>query len=159
MSSETCKSMTLVPLAVLVVWLLAGCGGGSPDSTDPGQPKVEAAQPSISPSEESADADSQKPAAAALRHKAKKTAAARGSRNTPDREGDKDTPVSSKKSADTVEAKLEDLVNGGSGKHVVSSQKEIRKILREMKAGADDGGGSSSAGSVEKTLEGVLGGD
>jgi hypothetical protein len=158
MRSHTSTSMTLAVLATLLA-LLVGCGGGSSDSANP---EAVDAPPAKNPSEATGNEGGKRESAAVPpKHDAKKDAAAgQSQRGTGDGNGDKSKSANAEadpKATDPIEAQLKELVSGDNGKRAASTPKEIRKILREIKADADEGGAASDSDSIEKTLEGVLG--
>jgi hypothetical protein len=161
MSSHTSKLPALAVLATLFALLLAGCGGGgSSDSTSPVAGDATSAK---SPPATAKEAEKPKPAPTPSKQSAKRKKA-----SSPKHAGDsaekkdgnsKPADAGADPTATDPIAKIKELVSGGNGTRVASSPKEIRKILRELRAEAQEGGDASSQDSIEKALEGVLGGD
>ncbi len=159
MSVHTSKLPPFAVLAALFALLLAGCGGdGASDSTSPVAGET---TPAKSPPATAKETEKPQPPAAPSKQGAerKKAASQKHPSDTADRKTGKSKPANA--GADPKEknpiAKVKELVSGGNGTRVASSPKEIRKILRELKAEAQEGGDASSQDSIEKTLEGVLG--
>jgi hypothetical protein len=167
MSAQISKSKLPIPL-LLVVLLIGGCGDGSSDTTD----ATLETRPPTADAPAATEAEVRRTTAdrkqAAVKKGAKET---QGAKETPQKAkggGDakaepKDATGKNKKPTDALEEHLKELVagsGGGSGKQVVSSKKEIAKILDELGENSDKKGGSpAGADSVEEVLEGVLGGN
>jgi hypothetical protein len=153
MSAHTPKLPILAALATLFALLFAGCGGGSSDSTSPVAGEATSAK---------SEDGTRGPTTVPPKQGAKKKRAASQSlpSNTAEKDG-KSKPADAgadPKATDPIGKQVKELVSGDGGTRVASSPKEIRKILRELKADAKQDGGASGSSSVEKTLEGVLGG-
>lgn len=154
------KSALLVVLSALA---LAGCGGGSADTTDSIVSTVKDPPPAKSAPEVAEGAGEREPAATAPKRQTKKKATkAQHSGSATDGRGERKqpaTPDDEAKATDDVEAHLKELIKGSGGGRVISSQKEIRKALDELQEGAKQGDGSSGADDLEEALEDLLGGN
>jgi len=163
MSAQISKLSVFAVLAALFTLPFAGCGGGSFDSTTRTGSVAEEAAAAKSPPKSTADeAGNTEPAKVASKHGAeKKKAPSQRKQTSADREGESTKSKGSgadQKSPDSISEQVKELVSGG-GSRVVSSPNDVRKILRELKADAKQDGNASGPSSVEKTLEGVLGGN
>lgn len=161
MTGTSHKSAIFLASMALVALLLAGCGGGSPDSGEPASTTRDAS-PATSAPEAVENTSEREPAAAATKPKlAKTTEKAQKSRSARAGKHASEKPAAAgdeEKASDGVEEQLQELIKGSGGARVVSSKAEIRKAVRELQEGTRHGQGATSAADLEEALEDLVGG-
>jgi len=148
-----------VAMTAIVALLVAGCGE-SGQSTGPQGPSRSGSSPATTAHR----SDGLEEHSTEHERAAGRSAAANRDQRQPERGDKAKSPPRNggdgQETGQTIDTRLKKLLSGGGGEktHVTSSPKEIRKIVHDLEADADQRGESTTS-AVEKVLEGVLGGD